>query len=208
MGREPKARGKKRRALNGKGKKLLVEVAKTGRARPMIINVSPDTAKKLRKLLCQTDKDSDTLTAFLALPPKFRGEEKEDEVPEDQLLQHWEPCWLEVIYEMASRFATEEEILAFLPYTYSMWVKLKHRPETRIKDVLQAGRSDGMLFLKSKFRSRVEEGDTRAIIFGLRAQAGWREDGLGSEGPDRGQNSGALSGAVDRILAAVEAKRD
>jgi hypothetical protein len=180
-------RGKGGRKLPGKGSKILEVLAK-GRARPLMITVSHETERRLREIL--------------AHPKKYNGEDPD----EDLTIDHWEPRWLEIIYELASRYATEEEIVAHLPYTYTMWQKFKNTPETRIRDVLTAARSDGLVFLKSAFRSKIEEGDTRAIIFGLRAQAGWREDGLGTEGPDRGENSTAISGTVDRLLSRYEAR--
>ena len=207
MAPEVKLKKKKRVKNLSKGQKALNEIATKGRARPLIINVSPDTAKKLSRLLNVKQHSTAHLGVVLAQPPKWKGiEEGESDSSLDD--PAWDPCWLEVIYELAARYATEAEIVAYLPFTYMKWLKLKNDPSTRIRDVLEAARASGIMFLKSKFRSKVDEGDTRAIIFGLRTQAGWREDGLGSQGSDGGENQGSLTGAVDRLLAKSEAARE
>lgn len=75
---------------------------------------------------------------------------------------------------LASRGMTQEQIALALGISQSTYYKYKSE-ESEFSEIIKRGQAIGIAKVADALRSRVEEGDTTAMIFFLKARAGWSD---------------------------------
>lgn len=84
------------------------------------------------------------------------------------------PVDLETIEKLASLGVTVIQIASFFNMTEkSFYRKAEKDPEILL--ALNRGRSKGIVSVSAKLYEKIQEGDTKAIMFYLRARGGWND---------------------------------
>ena len=81
---------------------------------------------------------------------------------------------LEKVEQLAAQGLTEEQICHCLGFTARTLYTHK-RENSEISEAIKRGRSKGIAFVSNKLFDQCKDGNITAIIFFLKARAGWRD---------------------------------